>query len=526
MKKIIIYILTVSAAVSCNFLDVPPADIYEAEITTGNGLKSVLRGTYAQMTVSALYGQMISGRMGLQADLGYNNYSVDAYGVAEHTVTTSDAKIRGYWQYFYKGINTANLLIGNASNVTDLTDEEKTDILGQAKFLRAYYYFMLTNKFGDIPLRTEFVSGDNDDKLQLAQTPSKEVYDFIIKEMEEAAGMVKDINEVKSTGVVSKSAVWGILARVCLYNAGFPNYAEGMYAKARMYAKKVIDTGYHSLNPSYSQVFINYMQDVYDMKESIWEVEFYGNDKNSYNTAGGKIGRTTGPRNKNLNTTIGYCLGTVRSNQFHYSLYDATDVRRDWNIADYYYSSDVDGERLKNTNNYYKFAGKFRREYELVQPIVNDSGPGNFPLLRYADVLLMYAEAYAADINANPEEEVLAYECFNRVRRRGHGLSEETADTSVDFPRTPNKTAFLEEIRDERARELAYEMLRKDDLVRWGIFYQRMKSSELIPPTSLRSSEYNYCYRTVSNVEPRDVRWPIPAAEMNVNGKLVQNEGW
>ena len=528
MKKVLYTFLFVLGVASCGFLDVPSEDIYRTDTyyTNENDLRAALGGCYASMTESALYGQMISGRMGLWADLGYNNYSVDVNTVAENMVTTSDAKVRGYWQNCYKGINSANLLIANIDKAKDVSAEDRLDILGQARFLRAYYYFMLVTKFGAVPLRTEFVSGSERDKLQMARTPAAEVYDFIISEMEFAAGAVKEIDEVTSPGVVSKSAVYGMLARVCLYNAGYPNYAPGMYAKARGYAKKVIDSGRHHLNPDYRQVFINYMQDVYDPAESIWEVEFYGNNKNTYNTSGGSIGRTTGPRNKNLNTTYGYCLGTVRANQYHYSLYDSGDVRRDWNIVDYYFDSEHDGTHIALSNVYSRYAGKFRREYEVVQPRVNDAGPGNFPLLRFADVLLMYAEAWAADIEAGPEMEVMAYECLNRVRRRGHNLPELVADSSVDFPVTSNRSALLSEIQDERARELAYEMLRKDDLVRWGIFYSRMKSAELVPPTSISASLYTYLTRCLNNVQPRDVLWPIPASEMNVNAKLVQNEGW
>lgn len=528
MKKIL-YIATAALCLaSCSFLDVPANDIYEtgASYDSKQGVEGALRGVYAVMTNNNLYGQNIIGRLGLQADLGYNNYSVDVNTVAENMVTTSDSKVRGYWQYFYKGIADANLLIAHIGDASDLGDEDRARILAETRFLRAYYYFMLTNKFGDVPLRTEPVQGGDRGKLQIAQTPSKDVYAFIISEMEAALASVKEIDEVYSPGVVSKSAVQGILARVCLYNAGYPNYTEGMYGKARYYARQVIESGKHGLNPDYRQVFINYMQDVYDTRESIWEVEFYGNNKSTYNTAGGGVGRTTGPRNKNLNTSLGYCLGSVRSNQYHLSMYDDTDLRRDWNIVDYYYDSAVDGSKIALANPYSRYAGKFRREYETVLPRVNDAGPGNFPLLRYADVLLMYAEAWAADITADGADEAFAYDCLNRVRRRGHGLPEDVPAAAVDFARTPNKSALLAEIQDERARELAYEMLRKDDLVRWGIFYTKMKSAELVPPTSISESLYLYDSRCLDNVEPRDVRWPIPAAEMNINSKLVQNEGW
>ena len=98
MRKILYILGILSVLTSCSFLDVQPSDIYKTDnfYTTEKDLVSALNGVYAPMTESALYGQMISGRMGLQGDLGYNNNSVDVNTVAENMATTSDAKIRGY----------------------------------------------------------------------------------------------------------------------------------------------------------------------------------------------------------------------------------------------------------------------------------------------------------------------------------------------------------------------------------------------------------------------------------------------
>lgn len=529
MKKISSILISLSLLLnSCSFLEVEPQGIYRTEEYYNNvsELQTALRGVYSTMGVSALYGQMYSGRMAQWGDLGFSNYSVDRGTVAENAVTTSDAKIKGYWQALYAGINNANLLIANIDKAKDVDEKEKAGILAQARFLRAYYYFMLTVKFVNVPLRTVPVTGSTVSELQLAQTPSPKVYEFIISEMEAAAKDVEPISNVISPGVVSQSAVWGILARVCLYNAGYPNFTPGMYAKAREYAAKVIDSGLHSLNPDYKQVFINYMQDLYDAKESIFEVEFYGNNKSAYNSTAGQIGRCIGPRNKNIDAKLGYCLGTVRSNQYHWNLYDETDLRRDWNIVSYYYDASDESNVISLTNTFGKFAGKFRREYEILLPRANDATPTNFPLLRYSDVLLMFAEAYAADIEAPASDEDRAYECFNMVRRRGHGLDQNVPSDEVDYAKVSDRTEFVYEIQNERARELAYEMLRKDDLVRWGIFYDRMHSSEMNVPTTLSESNYQYASRYVENVDRKDVRWPIPATEMSVNSLLVQNEGW
>jgi hypothetical protein len=130
-----------------------------------------------------------------------------------------------------------------------------------------------------VPLKTETNKSPED--ILIPRTPAKEVYDFIVKEMEEAEALVPAAATVGFGGRVSKSAVRGVLARVCLFMAGHPINEHAKMAEARNWAKMVMDYttegGFrHELNPSFSQVFINYAQDLYDIKESIWEIEFWG----------------------------------------------------------------------------------------------------------------------------------------------------------------------------------------------------------------------------------------------------------
>ena len=230
--------------------------------------------------------------------------------------------------------------------------------------------------------------------------------------------------------------------------------------------------------------------------------------------------------NTDLQDVIGLSQGTIRATSWYYDLFEEGDLRRDWTIAPYTYDSDTGDKKDAGTNKWVRFCGKFRREYELTTPKSTTYTSTNFPILRYSDVLLMYAEAVVADPgNVNPAEVIKAYEYTNMVRRRGFGKDSLTPDPSVDLV-NEGKGALMEIIKDERARELGHELLRKDDIVRWGEFHTRMKYiASIIPPTY--TSSYYVAARTIyGNVQERDVLWPIPSYEMGVNRKLVQNQGW
>ena len=176
-----------------------------------------------------------------------------------------------------------------------------------------------------------------------------------------------------------------------------------------------------------------------------------------------------------------------------------------------------------------RYCGKFRRECEVLRPRSTNYTPINFPVLRYSDVLLMWAEAVVADVTNNSAEDLAqAREYINQVRRRGYGKDIFTPDETVDLL-SMSKSELFEELKDERARELGYELLRKDDIVRWGEFAQRMKYMKNLAatiPDTYTSSYYHNARRYYNNTETRDELWPIPTFEMGVNRKLVQNTGW
>lgn len=233
--------------------------------------------------------------------------------------------------------------------------------------------------------------------------------------------------------------------------------------------KKVIDLGFHRLNPSYEEVFVNYAQDKYDSKESIWEVEFWGNGTGVYNVTGGSVGINNGIAYSATGTLgFGFSQGMVRPHPWLYRLYDADDKRRDWAIAPYRYGTAGKESFPPTSLLIERFCGKFRRENELVLPKTNTQTPQNFPLVRYADVLLMAAEG----INESENSATHALPYLNKVRRRAKGIDVEGGNVSVDLTGLSSEQ-LRSEIKNERARELCFEALRKNDLIRWGISMKR-----------------------------------------------------
>ncbi|MBS1562880.1 MAG: RagB/SusD family nutrient uptake outer membrane protein [Bacteroidetes bacterium] len=500
------------------FLDTTPQDFLSPEnyYQTEEQINYALNGVYDVLGQRGMYGDALISRMGTEADEGF--YAVSSFkGPQTYEFSTSDSYVTTLWQLLYDGINRANLLIEHIDEPV-MSAENRADVLGQAKFLRAYYYFLLVSNWGDVPLILTATSSAKN--TAIARTPAKDVYAAIIKDMEEAEGMVKDAATVGFGGRISKSAVQGILARVCLYMAGNPLRDASKYQDVIKWTQKLMTPGFHRLNPSYQDVFINYAADKYDIKESIWEVEFWGNTAGPYRE-GGRVGINTGIANPN--SSLGYSYGFIQTSARLYNAYQSADKRRDWAIAPFRYQSN--GTVKANwtaTQIYNRFCGKWRREYEVVSPKSTNDSPENFPLLRFSDVLLMFAEA-SNEVKGSPSAE--AYEAINRVRRRGYGFDEFTPNSTSDLSALDHD-GFLKQVQAERSRELCFEALRKNDLIRWGILKKTMKdvSDEFIAGAT---STYAYGGNPGINLqEPKHLLFPIPAYERGLNQLLSQNTDW
>lgn len=292
---------------SCEFLDKEPTRLtLENYFNTAEEASSFLTGIYAELSQSSFYGAdylYLAGGDDL-SHYGGSGRAPATRGLICHNATVSDPAVTGFWYTLYSGINRANMFLENIDRVTDIDAATKAQYIAEARFLRAFYYFNLVQCWGDVPFKTsstQDVSG-----LDIPRTDRQQIYDFIIKEMSEAAdsGLRSASEESYQPGRVTKSAAWGMLARVCLFRAGehfrdskAPSdeaTLRGYFQQAKDFALKVTGEG-HTLASDYWQVFIDMCSDRYNTtgNESIWEVEFAGNNTSDV-VAEGRIGNLIG----------------------------------------------------------------------------------------------------------------------------------------------------------------------------------------------------------------------------------------
>ena len=397
MKKLLFIFIAGITLGSCNFFDVETAGFVSPETSYKDeeSVQKALVGVYAPLSDLSFYGRDWFYAFNLQDDLSYYDRNYTKQELFLNNYTYTNATLNNLWANLYTGIDRANSFLEYIQG-SPIDETLIAQYMGEVRFLRAYYFFTLSSLWGDVPLRLKSTRDTDMEALQMPSTPAAEVFDFIVTEMEDVVGQVRAADQLNGPGRISKSTVQGILARVYLKMGGFPLYkGKEAFEKAAYWARKVRSSRLHTLNPDYKEVFTNLSKDIYDLtyRESIWEIEFKGNNQDGH-TTGGCVGSYNGVYN-NQNDAYGFGYGYVSVTLKLFDLFDdPNDVRREWNICEYYYRN---GEKLwRNLNNkqyVYCNAGKFRREYELSDTQDKDYTPINFPVLRYADVLLMLAEA-------------------------------------------------------------------------------------------------------------------------------------
>lgn len=422
---------------SCKkLLETQPTDFLSPDefFSSKENLTAALTGVYGTLKNNALYGDNYQHLITATTDELVYATSGNVPKIPWYNATSADAQVASVWATLYTGVDRANVVLANLNTPVNITADEKRHIEGETRFLRAYYYFMLTQWYGDVPLRIKPTQSPGE--TNMAFTPSKEVYDWVIDEMVTAEGLLSDqkATAFDYTERVTQTAVQAILARVCLYAAGEPVNDTRRYADAAKWAREVINSGLHKLNPDYTQVFKLQCKDQYDAayKESIWEVGFNVNTATPEQSSPGQVrvgiptssdvaGKNDGrlfvyPRLYRTYESFAFTTATNAPS-------DASpDQRRDWCVASFKYSGgDATNAPAQNAvayNLYYtRYPGKWRRSEENAPRIATQS-PTNYPVVRYADVLLMLAEA-ENELNGFPTPEAIGL--VNQVRGRAYG---------------------------------------------------------------------------------------------------------
>tara|TARA_R110001592_G_scaffold363328_1_gene684158 strand:+ start:25318 stop:27054 length:1737 start_codon:yes stop_codon:yes gene_type:complete len=468
--------------------------------------------------------------------------------LANYQIQENNAWVGKVWSQFYTGIYRANQVIERVtvlrdknSAISDPSTKQVSDlasynnILGDAYFLRGFMYFQLVKNWGDVPLR--LTSNITLETLKVERDPKVKVYEQIEKDMLAAINMLPVASGVKSPARVSKAAAQGILSRIYLTWAGSPVKDTSKFEKSVEQAWAVVSSGQHQLNTTieqltigapfdqlFPQVFKNLSEKVFEPKESMWEIQFsfVGDSRNDASTLGTWHGVTQ-------HTNSSYKRGAPRRYNLptFYDTFEADDeIRRDYSISQF--EIDKDDQFVPVGRDKLKWGiGKFRRY--LINSLSPDKNYDviNFPVLRYADVLLMFAEGINETIEnggALPSGVSMfnAYEAVNQVKRRARNLPINVAAPSVDVSGSGGSN-FRQQIRDERSWELCNENLRKPDLIRWGILVQTVRQTGANMAAAGYSKDYDYF--PAVNIQERNVLLPIPfSSEISQNPDILNTD--
>ena len=434
---------------------------------------NAVNAAYASLQFDGLYsqglyaiGEGISDNTEiLDAQSGIDISQLDAF-----TTLSNNGIVNTTWNDHYRGILSCNTVIDRSEGVT-MDQQLKDRYVGEVKFLRALMYFNMVRIFGDVPLILKETT-DVSVGYTFSRNPVNEVYDQIIKDLQEAEQKLPVSYTGTSIGRATSGAAKGLLAKVFL--------TQKKWSEAAAKTKEIIDAQTYDLLPSYADIFkINNKNN----KESLFEVQY---KKGGYGL-GSPFNNRFAPRLAGVAvTTIGAGSGHNLPTADMNKAYEVGDLRKEVSMAQGYTSAG-------------KFVdAPFIKKYLDPAPFAANDADNNWPVLRYADVLLMRAEAlneigYAADGEA--------FTLLNRIRKRA-GLAEKKSQTIA------TQAAFRLAVENERRVELAFENHRWFDLLRTDRAIAVMNAKGF-------------------NVQPFRLLLPIPLTQIQINpDKIKQNPGY
>lgn len=468
-------LLTISAT-SCKdkFLDLAPV----SQANTNTFFK-----TPADMlnALNAAYGT-------LQAGGQYGNYYVFGEITSDNTTPvlsgsvtdqdefdkfyprTTNPFLSGRWNDSFRGIYRCNTVIDRIVAV-QMDETLKKRIVGEAKFLRALMYFNLVRVFGDVPLVLKEIT-DPAEGYDYSRSPVNDVYAQIIKDLGDAELVLPATNTAANVGRATSGAAKALLGKVYL--------TSKQYTEAGAKLKEVIDSNVYDLLPNYADVFKATNK---NHKESVFDVQY----KKGTIGEGSGFGNAFAPENSG-NAVIQFGgSGNNRPTPDMEKAYETGDLRKDVSMSTGY--TNASGVRVEY--NYVK-------KYSDVPQTAGNSDD-NWPVLRYADVLLMYAEVL--NETGKPGE---ALPILNRIRKRA-GLADKPSLTQADM------RLALEQ---ERRVELAFEGHRWFDLVRTGRALDVLKAKAATIGIKTSLTENNLIF-------------PVPQSQIDINpSKIKQNPGY
>lgn len=488
------------------YLDQQPITAVGPDLVFNNveSARSALVSVYNQLTGDNGYGLKISlyfpvgtdenqGPTGA-ADLGRRDFPL-------YATTPGNTQMAGSYNQLFKGIQYANLCISNIPQMASYSggsEQEKKQLqrmLGEALTLRAQFYYEAIRNWGDLPAHFEPAEVLATKDPFPARVDRDILYQHILDDLKTAEGLVPWLNEVTTIGDqkderITKGTVKGLRARIALARGGYSLRQDGTMKRSSDYltyyqiakdeTNDVINSNQHSLNPSYRDLWKNQVGSRVAVDPN-GELMFQATAIGRTGGADTKIAYYNGPTVVDLVTqTQSTGVSGIFMLPTYFYLFDSTDTRRDVTCAPYQDTLAPDGvtfyKRGQSVTSI--FDGKYRRDW-LNPPLpagtyLNNYSGFKWQILRYSDVLLMFAEA-ENEINGPTQA---AYNAINMVRRRGYGKALNAADVTVDIPAGLGKGEFFKYLVRERALELGDEGIRKYDLIRWNMLATAINESK------------------------------------------------
>jgi len=380
------------------------------------------------------------------------------------------------WPAFYSAITRANDVIDRVPAIT-MDSARKASIIGEASFVRALSYFYLVRLYGPVPLIVEA----SDPGRNAARAPAEEVYARVVADAEAAARALPARWTGANVGRATRGAALTLLADVYL--------TRKEYARAAAYADSVIQLGAHSLAPNYALLFTAAGN---NNPEHIFSIQAPGTTP----PLGSAFVFNYYPRELGVNRGGGFAV--IQPTQKQYTSYLAGDYRHEVTYATRWTAPDG---RVVNVS--YPHVAKYRP----TQTTILGQGDVNIPLYRYAEVLLIQAEALN-ELGRTAD----AVRYLNEVRARARrGTGGEVRAEPADYVEPLTQDAVREAVYEERRWELAHEAKRWLDLIRRGdpFFSEQLRGDV-----------------EVVDLQPTDMLWPVPQSEIDVNPALTQNPGY
>ncbi|QMW03084.1 RagB/SusD family nutrient uptake outer membrane protein [Spirosoma foliorum] len=484
----------------------------------------------ARLAANSLYTDLDSTNLiswDAMTDIAHTNQPFDVQAYVElGQYDATSAKVFGEWAKAYKGIRACNYLVENIDKVTSTNTTLINQFKGEARALRAYQYVKLASLFGDVPLVTKAISLD--ESRALARAPISQIWDFVDKELSDAAGLLPTTYAAADKGRFTKGAALGLRARA--------NLLAGRYQQAADAADQVMKLGIYGLNDTYEKLFTVAAE---NNKEVLLDRQFIKDTYpiNVFNLLAPysqKSAQSTYVPTKALvdmyETTAGKLITDATSGYDPANPYANRDPRLKFSV---FLTGDVlpsgitfrpeptSGTADAVGNTYIASTTGFNiKKYVNAEDYANPANNGvNIILLRYAEILLTYAEA---KIELN-QIDASVLSAINTVRNGRTDVKQPSISS------TATQAELRTIVRRERTVELAFEGQHLFDIRRW-------KTAATVIPGPIYGITYKDASGALATVQvvginrvfdaSRHYLWPIPQKERNLTPTLSQNPGW